>query len=174
MKIKLLFAFITISLIISCFAITASAEEVTQDVASVRSTVCYNLHGEYCIVIPGSLMMSKGDVLNITTDYLHLTSNESVQVSLNNKTFAWDDEYFKIEHNGTHTLLDCKLYASTSKNSEASEITKSNNATSPIVTFNSDDAETVGKLQVVPQVEKASAAGAYTGTLHFDITLLSE
>ena len=173
MKLKIFSAFLALTLLMGCFAVTASAEEITQDTASARSTVCYNLHGQYCIIIPGSLMMTNGDVLNITADYLHLSSDESVQVSLNAQTFAREGDYFKIENGGSGALIDCKLFASTSKNSEATEITSSNYAGAPIVTFTANDADTVGKLQVVPQVEKTSPAGAYTGSLVFDIALVT-
>lgn len=174
MRNKLLSAFLALTLLVSCLAVTASATEITEDDATAKSMVCYTLHGEYCIVIPGSLMMSSGDTLNITADYLHLTSDESVRITLNEETFTRGGEYFTIEGNGNKHLLDCKLFASTSANGEAAEITSSNYAETPIVTFTAADVDTVGKLQVVPQVEKNTPAGAYTGNLVFDIELVTE
>ena len=174
MRNKLLSAFLALTLLVSCFAVTASATELTEDDASAEVLVCYNLHGEYCVVIPGSLMMSSGDVLNITADYLHLASNESVKITLNEETFVRGGEYFTIVGGSGSHELDCKLFASTSANTEATEITSSNYATTPIVTFSAADADTVGKLQVVPQVEKTTPAGPYTGNLVFDIELVVE
>lgn len=172
MRNKLLSAFLALTLLLSCFAVTASATEITEDEATAKSMVCYNLHGEYCIVIPGSLMMTSGDVLNIAADYLHLASDESVKITLNEETFIRGGEYFTIV-NGSHEL-DCKLFASTSVNTEAAEITSSNYTETPIVTFTASDADLVGKLQVVPQVEKTTPAGPYTGNLVFDIELITE
>ena len=174
MRNKLLSVFLALALLVSCFAVTVSAAEITADDTTAKSMVCYTLHGEYCIVIPGSLMMSSGDTLNITADYLHLTSDESVRITLNEETFTRGGEYFTIEGSGNKHLLDCKLFASTSANGEAAEITSSNYADTPIVTFTAADVDTVGKLQVVPQVEKNTPAGAYTGNLVFDIELVTE
>ena len=174
MRNKLLSVFLALALLVSCFAVTVSANEVTEDDTTAKSMVCYNLHGEYCIVIPGSLMMSSGDTLNITADYLHLVSGESVKITLNEETFVRGGEYFTIEGGSNRHLLDCKLFASTSVNTEATEITSSNYAETPIVTFTAADADTVGKLQVVPQVEKTTPAGPYTGNLVFDIELITE
>ena len=173
MKNKLLSVFLALTLLVSCFAVTVSAAEITADDTTAKSTVCYTLHGEYCIVIPGSLMMSNGDTLNITADYLHLTSDESVKITLNEQTFIRGGEYFTIEGGINNHPLDCKLFASTSATNEVAEITSSNYAATPIVTFTAADVDTVGKLQVVPQVEKNTPAGAYTGNLFFDIELVT-
>lgn len=45
MRNKLLSVFLALALLVSCFAVTASATEITEDEATAKSMVCYNLHG---------------------------------------------------------------------------------------------------------------------------------
>ena len=169
-KISLLL--LVLALVVGCFSVSASAASVDQDTPSAQAEVYYTLRGQYCISIPSSVMLSKGDTITFSADYVHLIEGESVTVKLADSTFDAEGS-FKLSqmYDGTGTIT-CTLTASNTANAEGTVITKENAATVPIITYTADNATDKGYLQITPQIEPTTAAGPYNGTLMFDISLL--
>lgn len=163
---------LVLALVVGCFSVSASAASVDQDTPSAQVGVYYTLRGQYCISIPSSIYLSQGDTITFSADYVHLVEGESVTVKLADSTFDADGS-FKLSqmYDGTGTIT-CTLTASNTANAEGTVITKENAATAPIITYTADNATDKGYLQITQQIEPTTAAGPYSGTLMFDISLL--
>ena len=162
---------VVLALVLSCFSFSASAATIDQNTSSATVGVFYNLHGQYSISIPSSLILSQNDVLEISADYMHLTSTESVVVKLSENSFDSDGSFKLESHQDSSYKMSVFLLSSTSENSEGTEIRKDNAASNPIVTYTSENVDCVGFLQLLPEPDRNSPGGAYSGTLMFDITL---
>lgn len=174
MKRNIFAIFLALALTAGCLSVTASAAESGNQTAG-QTTVNYSLHGQYSISIPESVSISDGSPLQISADYLHLIDGESVVVSVAEESFQPDNIRFPLT-DGNGNALYCEIHVNKAgaPETEARSIYQTDALTSPVITYTPDNLDDIAVMQIIPNVERDSVAGSYSGILYFDITLKTE
>lgn len=154
---------------VSC-SVAASAATVEES-SSSTTNIYYSNYGQYSVSIPSSLMLSQKDTISVSADYAHLTTTQSIIVSISENSFG-ESGYLELLAYADRSPLQCTVYAS-ENGAEAVELTK-DNAPYTLLTITEENKDTaIGTLQVIPQKETATASGAFEGSIHFDISLIN-
>lgn len=169
MKTRIIATLMSLLLIVGCLPVTASAADHGQQ-TSGKTNIYYTLSGEYSISIPESLYMSSGDTMQITADYMHLTADQNVVITVADETFpqSGGENRLVLKTRDNDTIV-CDLMAGS--NGSWNLIYKDVAADTPVIVYTSDNVDDVGEVQVIPNLDRISVMGDYTGVLYFDISL---
>lgn len=166
---KILALLLAALMAVSC-SVAASAATVEES-SSATTNIFYNNYGQYAVKIPASFMLKQTDTISVSADYAHLSTTQSIVVSVSESTFG-ESGYLELIADVDRSTMKCFMYAS-ENGAEAVELTKEN-APHTLVTITEENKDTAtGTLQVVPQTETATATGVFLGSIHFDISLIN-
>ena len=78
------------------------------------------------------------------------------------------------DENGNTLYCDIFVNRAGADETESRSIYATDVQTSPVITYTPDNIDDIAVMSIVPNVERDSVAGSYSGTLYFDISLKTD
>lgn len=130
---------------------------------------------EYIINIPSQYIITGENYMEITASKMDIGSDKRVIVSLDPTKNAMDGNTINLISGNNSNAVRCEVFAENALYSEGTRVSVVN--TSYRVAIFKSNTPSIpnqyGRVYVIPEIDSGTAEGTYTGTLHFDIALVS-